>query len=487
MISLIFRDVGFASWRKIPLSKGYDYFYGYLGKNIDYFSKLSDNPCYDVDDRDLWEGQTPASNDVNGHEFVETVLKQKVIDIIEAYDADAGNPFFLVYASHLPHSPSMVPHDALEEDVYDDDTSLCSLESDPVFPGFDDSAPLSYKCRTILQSQVNLLDVYVGQVVEALKAQGLWDDTLVVLTSDNGGSLKLDETAGNNYPLRGGKGTDFEGGVRVVSVVSGGFLPVSRRGAVEDGYMHVCDWYATFCGLANVSDSDQHAVDHGLPDIDALDMWPLISGQVDESPRIEIPITRNTLIYRDYKFMNGVYKYAMWQAEVWPVSSTPNQSMLQGILLDCSQEPCLFNIAEDAEERIDIAHMHPNVVQQLGELLEKLAQGFYENQEHGTDSCPDNFAVYSEGTTAEYCGCWMAMHNYGGFDGPYQDLEPAQMHFDFNYKETREQNVLLFLWSATNPAISLGISAVASAAAIWVGVCCLFRRRMHKAYAEIET
>ena len=82
--------------------------------------------------------------------------------------------------------------------------------------------------------------------MDKLKAQKLWDNTLLVFTTDNGGSLALDETAGNNYPLRGGKGTKFEGGIRATTFVNGGYLPDARRGQKEMGLISIADWYTLF-------------------------------------------------------------------------------------------------------------------------------------------------------------------------------------------------------------------------------------------------
>ena len=79
--------------------------------------------------------------------------------------------------------------------------------------------------------------------MDKLKARKLWDNTLLLFTTDNGGSLALDETAGNNYPLRGGKGTKLEGGIRGTAFVNGGYLPDSRRGQKETGLMSIADWY----------------------------------------------------------------------------------------------------------------------------------------------------------------------------------------------------------------------------------------------------
>ena len=120
----------------------------------------------------------------------------------------------------LPLYATMVPEQFLERDVYGDDESQCAHSVDYVYPGFEEE----YECRTILQSQVNLLDATVGELVAALKAAALWDDTLLILQSDNGGPIQLESGAGNNFPLRGGKEMDLEGGIRAVTLVNGGLL-----------------------------------------------------------------------------------------------------------------------------------------------------------------------------------------------------------------------------------------------------------------------
>ncbi len=63
----------------------------------------------------------------------------------------------------------------------------------------------------------------------------------------------------NNYPLRGGKTGNFEGGVRANAFVSGGLVPAARRGTKEDGLIAIEDWYATFCSLAGVDPADTKA------------------------------------------------------------------------------------------------------------------------------------------------------------------------------------------------------------------------------------
>jgi hypothetical protein len=73
--------------------------------------------------------------------------------------------------------------------------------------------------------------------------------------------------------------------VRVNAFASGGLIPAARRGAVEEGLVEIADWFTTFCGLAGVAADDPVAKQAGLPAVDGLDMWPLISGAAPTSPR----------------------------------------------------------------------------------------------------------------------------------------------------------------------------------------------------------
>ena len=132
--------------------------------------------------------------------------------IEEAADR-SKEPFFLFYASHLPHYPSQLPEDCIEKGFYADfenDENQCGNANNRIFPGYGVTKE-NWHCRSILQAQVKVLDFIVGQITMKLKEHNLWQNTLLVFTTDNGGSLELDETAGNNYPLRGGKASFLEG------------------------------------------------------------------------------------------------------------------------------------------------------------------------------------------------------------------------------------------------------------------------------------
>merc|ERR1719456_425570 len=137
------------------------------------------------------------------------------------------------------------------------------------------------------------VDEAIGKVTQKLKDEGIWDDTLVVVHADNGGPVYGNgghDGAANNYPLKGGKMANWEGGIRVNAFVSGGYLPEKVRGTKNDGLMTGWDWYATFAGLAGVDPTDYRAQKAGLPPVDSHDLWPHLTGAETTSPRKELAI-----------------------------------------------------------------------------------------------------------------------------------------------------------------------------------------------------
>ena len=93
------------------------------------------------------------------------------------------------------------------------------------------------KCKNVLWTMLQDADRYVGQLVATLKDKGMWDNTLLVYSADNGGVSN-----GINYPLRGEKHTNWQGGMAAASFVSGGVIPEKLRGTTNSHTFHVADW-----------------------------------------------------------------------------------------------------------------------------------------------------------------------------------------------------------------------------------------------------
>jgi len=260
--------------------------------------------------------------------------------------------------------------------------------------------------------------------VNLLQKAGLWNDTVLLFTSDNGGELPFADQskctssclttgccggAGNNYPLRGGKFTLFEGGIRSRSFIHGAqpWIPESRRGSEWHGLAHVSDVFATFAGLAGADVSHatkssgtgavSGAGEATLVDAvrtDGFDLWQaIVQGQA--SPRKEIvhqpinmywnsscaasdvsnpftPSCGGSITVWPYKLIKGFPGDAR-VVELQPQSDSINNNIRTPRDL-CVEAPCLFNIDVDPSESTDLAGRQPDLVRSLSARLHELSK-----------------------------------------------------------------------------------------------------------------
>jgi arylsulfatase A-like enzyme len=130
--------------------------------------------------------------------------------------------------------------------------------------------------RQVYEGMAHFMDVDVGLFVDALKMEAMWEQTLVIFSSDNGGR-EDGGFGGNNWPLRGMKFTDFEGGTRVAAFASGGVIPQQMHGTKLEQLIHICDWYHTFAYLAGVDPVDHKAIANRVPTTDSVNVWHALS------------------------------------------------------------------------------------------------------------------------------------------------------------------------------------------------------------------
>ena len=366
--------VGFATPDHTPKGRGFDTSFGYFNAANDYFNETIFR-CNKIPIVDLWDTDKPAS-DKNGTGYEELLFKDRLLEIISNHDP--SQPLFLYYAPHIVHMPYQVPEKYLKKFNFIDN-----------------------ELRQVYHAMVNYLDDVVGELVQALKTKQLWGNLLFIVSSDNGGPLRLGKGA-NNYPLKGGKHSDWQGGVRVNAFASGGYLPRVMRGRKTEGYIHIADWYATFCALAGVDPTDTQAAKANLPPIDSLNMWPLISGQNSTSPRVDIPISMTALISGNFKILLGNEGNARWTGPVYPNNTGPD--IVNNVRERCGQRRgCLYDIINDPEEHSNLASRMPRKLKRMRKKLRQY-QATYFNPNRG------------EGSPA---ACEAALNEYGGFWGPF--------------------------------------------------------------------
>ena len=291
----------------LPLNHGFDYYYG-----LPYSNDMG--PASDGVKSNLGvplpkpnakrKGQPPLPL-LRNNTVLQRVLAEDQQLIVERYTNEAvkflkenrDKPFFL----YLPHSAVHWP----------------------LYPG---KAFHGKSKHGLFGDWVEELDWSVGQVLDTLDELGLDDNTLVIFTSDNGGQQKHGAI---NTPLRGGKGSTWEGGMRVPTIARWpGKIPADTQTLAITGMIDILPTFVQLAGGKPPTDRK----------IDGSDIWPLLAGEADaKSP------------HDSYLYYRGFELQAV-RAGDWKLILGPGE---------------LYNLADDIGEATDLAKQNPNIVQRL--------------------------------------------------------------------------------------------------------------------------
>ena len=326
-------DVGMATPEHTPLGRGYDSWLGYYQHANEYWSKqtslfstgMIDNCLNDVSFLNLKNPATGEHLEGNGFRdlsllnatfrggvrdarylsnatYEEDIFKEQALGVVAAHNTSA--PLFLFYSFHLVHTPLQVPASYLRR--------IDALVAAAGAPPFDTDN------RRLYAAMVLYMDEAVGELADAFRAREMWESTLMIFLSDNGGPI-YEPGSANNFPLRGGKYNDFQGGVNANAFLSGGWLAPRRRGSVFGGVVHIADWYAMLCGLAGVDAADHAAAAAGLPGVDARDLLPAILNGTGAGGRTDaLHLSPNGLLRWPYKLVTGTQQFGRWTSPRYP-------------------------------------------------------------------------------------------------------------------------------------------------------------------------
>ncbi|UCH64010.1 MAG: sulfatase [Fidelibacterota bacterium] len=202
------------------------------------------------------------------------------------------------------------------------------------------------------------IDWSVGQILKALKRHGLDENTLVIYTSDNGPWLSYGNHAGSALPLREGKGTTWDGGVREPTIMRWpGKIPADR--VCREPAMTI-DILPTIAGLVG-AELPQHK-------IDGKDIWPLISGQ----PGATSP--QEAYYFYWGQHLQGI-RSGKWKLhfphEYRSLKGEPGRDGLPGKYMQRETGLALYDMENDIEEQFNVVDQYPEVVKRLQTLAEK--------------------------------------------------------------------------------------------------------------------
>lgn len=400
-------DAGMATPEHTPQGRGYDTSLGYFHHANDYWTEHVGEFV------DLWETNGPA-NQLNGsstmtplgpeEEYEEYKFSQFVFQTIQAHDVSV--PLFYNYDFHIVHEPLEVPTNFYHMFDFIANSSVGDYTGGKFGEGKKTLGGLGH--RQCYNSMVHYMDGVIGKLVDLLQSKGMYDDTVIFFQSDNGGpSFDGSSHTANNWPLKGSKMHNHEGGIRVNAWVSGGLIAAKYPhmvGTKLTGLTSVADFYATVAGVAGVDPTDHKAAAAKLPPIDSVNLWPYFTGEVTESPRKNIYNDVSTAIAEIdgtlFKIMVGSDGAACYMGPQYPNGTV---SPVCNVTQDCGTDGCLFNIIEDEGEYHDIATEQPVILRQMQALLATMNAGFFDPTRGGGDpAVPVRQAV-----------------KYGGFWGPF--------------------------------------------------------------------
>lgn len=271
-----------------PQKAGFEHFYGFLSASTDYYKHTAKNGRLD------WQRDGKS---VEEEGYSTYLLADEAVRQIKA--RDAKKPFYIQLNLNAPHDPLAAPAELVEK-------------------------------RGLYKAVVEAMDIGIGRVLDALDAEKLRENTLVVFLSDNGAS---GAEGGSNAPMRGGKGSVYEGGIHVPAVVR--WTGKLAAGAHLAQPMCVQDLLPTLAEAAGAK----------LPEaakLDGASQWPAIaSGKAVERAPFVIA-----------SFDNAVFDGG------WKL-----------ILLE-SGTRALYNLASDPSERNDVAKDNPEIVARLAAKAE---------------------------------------------------------------------------------------------------------------------
>ena len=254
----------------------------------------------------------------------------------------AGEPFFAFLSFYSVHTPLMAPRELVEK--YEAKATELGLtrratfaREEQVWPKAKERRVRTLQSHATYAGMVESMDRAVGVVLDALEEAGVADETLVIFFSDNGGLSTSEGSPTSNLPLRGGKGWLYEGGIREPLIVR--WPGVTTPGSVCTTPVISTDFYPT---VLDATGSDPRPRQH----LDGLSLVPLFGGG-------ELPGRPLFWHYPHYSNQGG-FPGAAIRLGSWKLIERFEDGRVQ-----------LYDLANDPEERDDLADRKPELVEEL--------------------------------------------------------------------------------------------------------------------------
>lgn len=283
----------------------------------------------------------PASYErFQGNEYSADLIADEALNFIRDQQ---DQPFFLYWPTTVPHVALQVPDDSLAE--------YLGEWEDPPYPGGHGYIP-HFKPLAAYAAMITRMDRDIGRAINLVEELGLTHDTIFIFTSDNGplngthqGLAGTDALFFNSHAgLRDGKGTLYEGGIRVPTIVRWpGKVPAGSSSPRITGFE---DWLPTLAAIAGVEE---------IPaEIDGINFAPTLRGETQ--PEREF-------LYREFPSYGGQQAIRVGEWKAIRRNLMPRGDAQPVIKTE------LYHLGKDPAESTDVAGEHPRVVARLEALM----------------------------------------------------------------------------------------------------------------------
>mmetsp|Transcript_33881 Transcript_33881/g.44689 ORF Transcript_33881/g.44689 Transcript_33881/m.44689 type:complete len:584 (+) Transcript_33881:99-1850(+) len=377
--------LGFSEAGYTPTHRGFDSFFGFLfGKN-DYYNHTACSSRAGCWNDFHFNGKTyPEALGIYSTELYNSRVKS----LLAEHDKDT--PLFLFYSQQLMHSPTEEPplHYFSDHDL---DLVDELLEGD----------------RQIKGKMSLVMDQSFKSMIDELKANGLYDNSYIIVASDNGG---CSSDGGYNNPLRGEKNTVFEGGIRANAFIHSPLLPDFKRGTSYDGLFHVSDWLNTILvGMIGSSQTDvnaEFALDDVFEQAASHNLWEHILSPNSElaNARPRESIIHNIETKVDGPFIRGAVRHGNFKliygernADWYVPGTSPEHDFCERLWVEVSKETRIFDIDLDPYEKENLLHTIDDLIlSDLWDLYDLAYRSQGESAYQETDwGCYEIFAEHN--------------------------------------------------------------------------------------------
>ena len=318
-----------------PLRRGFTEFYGHYNGAVDYFTHEREG---EID----WHSGFDPSDDPG---YTTDLIADAAARFIREH-ADDAEPFLCYVPFNAPHSPFQAKEDDL--------TLYANLPpARGFFQGFEGvsmeaNREARERDRRILGAMVHSLDQGVGRILDAIDQAGISHNTFVLFSSDNGGVRGV----GENTPLRGGKATVFEGGIRVAAAARWPRqIPAGRQ---VDAPLANIDILPTVMRMAEVERY------HGKP-IDGVDILDVLTGRQETIERDLYNYIGQEGIHREYiSYMTNEWKMIVFGPDVTDESAD-----------DSARQRFLFHISDDRSEERNVVAENSELAASMYERIKE--------------------------------------------------------------------------------------------------------------------